>query len=140
MSVVATNTLTSFRLALQAYLKTTFSFEFESGQLEGPIEDRTVGCCWTVSVSEWPEDVQLEQITVGVRIFKQWQQQQGLPNPSISDLEDLAETLQEALKPVQTTLGSAWQFRLTQVELDLETNGIEGTIVALQPNPFNRGG
>lgn len=146
MSLAVTNSLTDFRVNLQDYLQAQLGIEFVGGMIDGPVEDRKIGCAWTASVEEWPDDVLLEQINVSVRIFLPWRQPQGTtnPTPAVRDLEQLAEDLQVILKPVQAaasggTLGP-WQFRLTGVEIDLETNGIEGSIQALQSNPFGLGG
>lgn len=133
------SSLTSFRTALQTALSTALGITFESGMIVGPVEDRTVGCCWTAGVREWSPDVNIEEILLTVRVLKQWKQQQGLENPSLTDLEQLSEDLQDALKPLQTTLGP-WQFRLTEVVIDLETSSIDGTISALQANRFAMGG
>jgi len=132
--------LTDFRVALQNSLSTAMGIEFRSGMIEGPVEDRTVGCVWTAGVREWDQDVNLEQVFVMVRIFKQWRQQQGFANTQVSELETLVESLQDTLKPLQAQFQGMWQFRLQEIEIDLETSGLEATLVCLRDNRFAKGG
>jgi hypothetical protein len=131
--------LTDFRTNVQSTLALALGITFESGILEGPIEDRTVGCCWSEGKREWAQDVNLEEILLKGRVLLQWKQQQGLNNLQLSTLEELLEDVQAALKPIQVSSGP-WQFRLSEIEIVYEQNGVEFSLSALQANLFAIGG
>jgi hypothetical protein len=85
------------------------------------------------------QDVNLEEILLKGRVLLQWKQQQGLNNLQLSTLEELLEDVQQALKPIQVSSGP-WQFRLSEIEIIYEQNGVEFSLSALQANLFAVGG
>lgn len=126
------STVGAFRQAVQDHLEDDLGITVVAGTREGRSEDRDIGYVWVARVAEAGGSVQDETITLGVRIFKQWKQQQGTHRP-VTALEDLIETLQTSLAPVRTTLGP-WFFRLTDIEPNYEDSYVTGTIEAWQQN------
>jgi hypothetical protein len=131
--------LTTFRAAVQSGLQTALGIRFYAGIHEGPIEDRDLGCCWAAGKREYAQDVNLEEVFVTVRVFKQFKAKQGFTEYDEVPLENLIDALQDALKPLQTTLGP-WMFRVIEITRLEGQYGVEAQLVALQPNRFAAGG
>lgn len=128
--------LTTFRKAVQDELAADLGITFVPGLLEGPIENRDLGCVYAAGKSEVSDHVDDELIELRVRVFKRYQQQVDPELPlDPSALEALVESVQNALDDKQTTLGP-WFLRVTRAEIDLEAQGIEVTVVGWQANVF----
>lgn len=125
--------LTAFRQGLQDALQTSFGFRFVAGDFPGPSTERDLGCVWVRGKSEWADDVNVEEIHMGVRVFKRWEQPEGTTLPNEDDLERLLELVQTTLKPLNTTLGP-WFFRTTDLQIVRDQSAVETTLVAWQSN------
>lgn len=127
-------TLTSFRQDMQDALQDAFGFRFVAGMFEGPSAERDAGCVWARGKREWSENVQVEELFLGVRVFKQWKQTEGTTDlPNADDLEGLLEQVQSTLLPLRTTLGP-WMFRVTELEILWEQSAVEATLLGYQTN------
>lgn len=131
--------LTAFRNALMDQLATALGVEVVAGIINQPLEDRSIACVWIASVGEVSDAVQLETIDARIRVFRQWKQQStiDMAEDDVAALETLAETLQTTLKTIQTTAGP-WMFRVTGVELDLGSMGVEAAVLATHENLFTQ--
>jgi hypothetical protein len=133
-------TLTGFREAVQAELQVDIGIDFVPGVLVGPVEGRPLGCVWCAGKKEADDNVGDEIIEVHVRAF----QAVVLPqDPTVpvdpGPLEELADQIVAALKDKQTAFGP-WFTRITELELDMETQGLEITLIGRQENQFLLGG
>jgi hypothetical protein len=130
--------LTDIRSGLQTYLQTTLGYRMVAGIIEGPVEDENLGCVWTTG-GQRADDAESELVTVHVRIFLQWKQDE----PTLRDpaaLEALVDSVGAALKPIQSGLAGAWFFGIPEWEIDLETNGAEFVVTCRRSDPFALGG
>jgi hypothetical protein len=134
--------LKSFRFAVRDELATRLGLPFLDGYVEGPIQTRDLGCIWSVGKRENDENVQEEIVELRARVFRRWVQVRDEQQPiDTGPLEDMAESIQTALKDDQVRVTwqqehGIWMFRVTQVEIVLERQAVEATIVALQANLF----
>jgi hypothetical protein len=127
-------TLTSFRQAVQDALSDAFPFPFVAGQFEGPSADRDAGCVWARGKREFADNILVEELFLGARVFKQWKQPEGTNDlPNADDLEALLEQVQTTLRPLATTLGP-WMFRVTELEILWEQSAVEATLLGMQAN------
>lgn len=121
--------LGAFRTAVIDQLQTDLGIEFKPGMLIGPIESRDLGSVYAPRVVEVSGRVQEEEITLVVRVFKQFQQQIDPESPyDPSPLEDLVDQLQASVKANQTNAG-VWYQRLVAADVDVTVQGVEATIV-----------
>ena len=128
--------LTNFRAAVRDRLQTVTGIPMIDGYLEGPIETRDLGCVWPVAKREDEDNAALERIELRARIFKRYVRSTNPETPiDPSELEALAETVQGGLDDIQGSAGP-WYFRVTGIEFDVVTNGIEFTVEGVQLNVF----
>lgn len=129
------STLGDFRSAVQAALEAAYGFEFLAGEYVGVSQEATTGCVWSRGKREWAEDVQIEELHLGVRVFPQWSQQEGelQSGPLEEEYEEFVDTLQATLKPLRTTLGP-WMFRVVEVEVNRDSACVEALLVGLAEN------
>lgn len=130
-------TLTSFRQGVANELAADLGITLVvDGRCEGPFTQELI-CSWSPGKAPYPTDVNLEQVEVRVRVFK-------APPPRRHDaqlpfdpapLEELAETIQTALKDKRTALGP-WYFQLLELRIDDERWCVELQLVGLQDNLF----
>lgn len=131
--------IVTFRQAVQTELATDLAIDVEAGvPLFDRSDDRTIGFVWVERIAEDPQDVQIEVVTLGVRVFQQWKQQQGTHRP-VDVFEALMESIQTSLKDKQTTLGP-WMFRVVELVPDYENMHVTATVEARQSNLFSVGG
>lgn len=128
-------TLTTFRQAVQTELQTDLGITMVAGIREGRSEDRDIGYVWVESIADDGADVQVRVTTVGVRVFLQWEAQQGT-HRDVSAVEALMESILTSLKDKQTTLGP-WFFRVPEVLPNYEDMNVTATIVARDANPYD---
>lgn len=126
------SSLTSFRQAVQDHLQTDLGVPMVAGTREGRSDDRDIGYVWVEDVAEVSGNVNDETVIVGVRVFKQWKQQQGT-HRDVTAMEDMIEAIQTSLKPVRTTLGP-WFFRVTHLVPDYADQHVTATIEGYQQN------
>ena len=131
---------TLFRQALQADLALAFGFDFVGGPVNGPIDDRDVGCVWWESKRPFPRDGNEEENIYRVRVFKLWKQDKGMTTQgNVVPLEDDAEALEAALKAVLTTVGHQF-FTVTEVIPNYSEQYVEAALVAYDRNRSAAGG
>jgi hypothetical protein len=127
--------LTNFRQAIEAQLQTALGISFVPGQLRGPIENRDLGCCFPVGVSEVPAHVSDEELSIRARVFKRYQ---APTDPEVpidpGPLELLAEAIQVAVKAIETSVNGAWFARVVSVTIDTDRQGVEALIVGYGAN------
>jgi len=127
-------TLSAFRQAVQNELETDLGLTMVAGTREGRSEDRDIGYVWVDAVREDPTDVNVEVISLTVRVFKQWKIQEGTHRP-VDAFEALIEAVQTSLRDKATTLGP-WMFRVTEIVPDYEDMYVTASIEAHQDNTF----
>lgn len=132
---------TLFREALQADLAEAFDIDFIGGPLEGPIEDRDIGCVWFDSKRPFGRDGNEEENIYRIRVIRLWNQgAQGMTTPAwVVPLEDDAEALEAALRAVLTTVGHQF-FTVTDVAPNYGRQYVEAAIVAYDRNRSAAGG
>jgi hypothetical protein len=129
---------------VQDELERDLGITFYGGTINGPIDDRDVGCVWIASLAPM-EDAVVQAVEVRIRVFKRWRQPDSYPSLDPSELEDLAEQVQASLVDIRTSEAvrnsGAWFLQtIASVEIDPDTYGIEATMVAARANPFTPGG
>lgn len=128
------SSLTEFRQAIQDALQAAYKFTFVAGDLPGPAPESDAGCVWARGKREFGDDVMVEEVLLGVRVFAQWKQRGGVTSgPNEEELEKALETLQTTLRAIRTTAGP-WMFRVTEVEIDRSQSAVEATLLAYQAN------
>ena len=128
-------TSTVFREAVAAHLAEALGVRFESGQIAGPIERRDLGCSFPAFEEENSDNTIEEILTITVRVFQAYVQQTAAEKPADpAKLEGWSLAIKTALMEPWGSLG-VWFARVTRVEYDMETQGIEVTIIGWQDNP-----
>jgi hypothetical protein len=108
------------------------------GKLEGGVERTDIGGAWVSNVEEDADNVDLEHITVMVRIYKVKKKGRRGPGRNALDtteLEDLAEAIQTSIgaKAQGNALGP-WFARVRAVEIDADDWGVQATITGWTAN------
>lgn len=126
----------AFREALRTQLQTALGVTFVEGMIEGPVEGRDLACIYPVREAEVSGRVVVEQLTVGVRVFKAWASPVSpqVPNHDPDALEALVVLLKDSISAAQKNVGGTWFHRLISVEYDMRRNGFEAVIRAEQQN------
>lgn len=129
--------LTTFRQAVAARAGTALSIATVlDGKLEGPVQRRDVVCSWPARKGELPDDADLEELEVFVRVLTAYVQRVDDETPwDPGPLETIAETLQAGLDDIQTAAGP-WFFRLVEVEIDVDRQSVTGRVLGWQRNLF----
>lgn len=126
-------TLVEFRRNVQQELATDLDIRFVAGYYDGPSEEQDLGCVFVRGKREVAEDVNQEELHLGVRVFRQWKQTEGYTEDLSNRLEELAEGIQSSLADKVTVLGP-WFFRVTELEILWEQAAVEATVVGWQQN------
>jgi hypothetical protein len=131
---------TLFRENIQAALAVALGIEFVGGRIDGPVEDRDIGCVWWDSKTP-AGNVSEEVNTYGVRVFKLWARpNQGMTTAeNVVPLENTAEALEVALNTVLAIEGH-WFFTVTEVRADYDGQFVEATLTAYDANRSDVGG
>jgi hypothetical protein len=128
-------TTTVFRDQLTLFLAEATGVRFEHGMIEGPVERRDVACTFPITEEEFDENTTMEVVTVGVRFYQAYVTQTAVEKPvSPAKLEAWSMQVKEALRDPWGSLG-VWYCRVTRTEYDLETQGVQFTIIGWQENP-----
>jgi hypothetical protein len=96
------------------------------------------GFVYGIAKRENSDNVNEEQIEIGIRVFPNFQQRRGHPRDATT-FEDVAETLQTSLKDKQTTLpqaAGAWFLRVTELDIDHERQMVEARVIVWQFSTF----
>jgi hypothetical protein len=132
--------LTDLRKAIADQLQNTLGIEFVPGKLEGH-QARDLGCTFPVGRTEVGEGELPELLTVKVRIYQRYVAVRSPEQPADpAPLEELAVRLLTALDDIQVGAGGVWFFRVPEVEIDMDDQGVEATVVAVAANAFVGGG
>jgi hypothetical protein len=122
-------------LAGQAY---TFEHGWADDSASAASERANRGFVYGIAKRENPDNVNEEQLEIGIRVFPNFQQKRGHPRDATT-FENVAETLQSSLKDKQTTLpqaAGAWFLRITEVDIDHERQMVEARVIVWQFNVF----
>ena len=132
------SSLRQLREALQTELQNDLNIPFVAGKIDGPIENRDLGCAWGAGVEEVAGQVNDQTMLVNVRVFKRWNQQidPEVPNHDPGPLEDLGEAIQAAIEDKQATLApsAVWFCRVTGFDIDIDTNSVEARVLGYRAN------
>jgi hypothetical protein len=127
-----------FRQAVQDTFARELGFTFFPGVLIGPNQaGEWRGSCALVRIQEAPARPAEQQIFLRLRCFAPFSTQGTLsPNepPDPGELEDMADKVLQVIARNQAGLG-AWFQRITQIDIDPDTRGIEATVMAYSNNP-----
>jgi len=138
MSAMAT-----LRQGIRAELATDLGIQMVDGMLNAPagIARRDLGCVWVPGFGEKDDDVDTQMIDVRIRIYQQKIEQRNPEDPvDPTKLEDFAEAVELALRDKQAGQFGVWFFRVRATEIDLESQGVEMSVIAMRANPFPTGG
>lgn len=134
---------TATRQLVQTELASILGIAFVGGRVDGPIEDRDLGCVWTSTIAP-ADDITVQNVDIRVRVFKQWKLNDlatGDEELLLAALEALAEQVQAALSTIKAS-GSmlatgAWFLQtIPDIEIDTESAGIEASVIVARANPF----
>lgn len=130
------SSLTTFREAVQVALEAELGIPFFGGIITGPVEDRTVGCCWVAGLARWDDDALAAIVDLRARVLLRTPQQPETYKARDPDaLEQAVDDLAAALRAIRASSPQVWYFSVVSFELDLEENGIEVAIQAWRDNP-----
>lgn len=110
--------------------------------MEGPQADRNIGAVWWERKVPFGRDGNVEEDHYIVRVFRRFMQDQGgeEPRTTVSEqLEELAETLEAALRAVLTTQGHAF-FNVMEVAPNMVQQSVDVRLVAYDRNRSAAGG
>ena len=130
--------LTGFRQAVASQLATALDIPFVDGKLDGPVSRQDLGCTFPGRTEELEGNVDIQQITVYVRVFKRMETNRRNPQvpPDPEPLEAIADLIPASLDDIQTAAGP-WYFRVVSVEVDMDTQGVEAVVVGWAQNAFH---
>jgi hypothetical protein len=135
VSTVASE-MTELRARLAEVCSGALGVPFLEGRIDGPVHNRALGCVYPVNVAEDPDNVLNALIRVNVRVYQKWIEQTDPERPVTTEkLEEWVDALRVALSDAQLT-GGVWFFRLTNVEFDVDDQGVELSILAFADNLF----
>lgn len=128
--------MTAFREALKTQLASALSITFVEGELPGPIEGEDLACIFPAREQERREQVQVENLTVVVRVFKAYVAPNSpkVPNHDPDALEALAALLKASIRGAQKDVGGTWFHRVVSIEYDMRRNAFEAIITGWQKN------
>src|SRR3954451_22817238 len=131
---------TLFRESIQETLAVALGIEFVGGRVDGPIEDRDIGCVWWENKTP-AGNVSEEINTYGVRVFKLWSQPNAgmTTEHNVVPLEDNAEALEVALQAVLATT-EHWFFTVSELRVDYDGQYVEATLTAYDANRSDHAG
>jgi hypothetical protein len=132
----------SFRTTLQAILQEALEIPFEPGVIDGPQQDRDVGCVWWEGKRPFGRDGNVEENYYRVRVLRRFMQDQGgvEPRQTVNELlEETGELLEAALQAVLTQVGHGF-FNVMEVSPDYERHAVEAQLVAYDRNRSSAGG
>lgn len=131
-------TITSYRAAVQQAFADGLDIKFVGGRLEGPNQfGEWLGSVYLQRVQEDAARVAEQQIFLVVRVFAPFSSQGSLSPSEPYDpapLEQMAEKILAVAAANQTGLG-AWFQRVTSIEIDPVTQGIQAMVFAYSSNP-----
>jgi len=130
--------LTTTRQAIANALKgnLTLPANFIDGRLEPPVERGDVGCTWIASTREVAGRVDVEEVTVAIRLLSATQRSRGAKRAlDPAKLEQWRDDVATLLSQSQTTLGG-WYLRVTGSTLEPRTGVVDVTVAVWQDNVF----
>jgi len=133
----APTSMHAFRLAIAACLTEIWpNLKVADGMINGPSRQRDIACVWPIQRQRLVDHALEENVTVGIRIWKRWQDQKDPDRPiDPAPLEALSEELLRGLSKRQQSLGT-WMLDVQTLRYDVEDQGIEAIVVGRQWNPF----
>jgi hypothetical protein len=137
VSAVSHATITAFREAVIDVIRDAFpDVACVPGRIDGPSRNRDVNCVWPVSRVRVGDHALEENMQLGIRCWKRWQDQKDPDRPIDPEpLEWLSESVLAALGRAQTSLGT-WMIDVQGVQFDTQNQGIEVVVLGRQWNPF----
>jgi hypothetical protein len=131
------STIGEFRQNVQELFERELGFTFVPGLLEGPNNfGEWRGSVYLRRVQEDPARVAEQQIFLILRVFAPYTSEGSLsPNAPYNPfpLEEMAEKLLAVIARNQTGLGP-WYQRVTSIDIDPETQGIQAALFAYSAN------
>lgn len=128
----------TFRETVQAMFARELGITFVPGVMVGPNQSGDWrGSCALVRVQEDPGRVAEQQIFLRIRVFAPFDSSGTLSPNTPSDpsaIEDMADKVLQAIARNQTGLG-AWYQRVTSIDIDPDTQGLEAQLMAYSDNP-----
>lgn len=115
---------------------------FEEGPLDGPQQDRDVGCVWFEGKRPFSRDGNQEENYYRIRVFKRFMQDQGGEEPKATvhaHLCEVQEELEAALQALLIAIGHQF-FNVVEVTPDYQRQSIEAQLTAHDRNRSAAGG
>jgi hypothetical protein len=131
-----------FCAELQRLLKNALDVDFELGVVDGPQQDRDIGCVWWEGKRPWSRDGNQEENFYRVRLLRRFRQDQGGEEPRQTTetlLMQAAEDLEEALRACLIEAGHEF-FTVIEVTLERQQHLVEAQLTAYDQNRTSRGG
>jgi hypothetical protein len=132
--------LAAFRANVQEMFARELGFPFVPGLMEGPNQAGTgvwIGSVALMRVQEMPGRVMEQEVFLTIRAFAPFSGD-ALISPSLpydpQPLEEMADRILAAIAGNQTGLG-AWFQRVTAIDLDHATQGVQAQMKAYTANP-----
>lgn len=127
--------LTTVREAMRDQLAADLGIPFVDGRIEGPVERRNLGCCWTDGVVEDESDVNHQVVTIVARAFLRYDRSREPESPiDPAPLEHLAERIQLSVRSQHSIAGVDFA-RAVRVGINMERRGVECEIRVWMANP-----
>jgi hypothetical protein len=130
--------LTTTRQAIATALagKLSLPADWRDGRLEPPVERGDVACTWVAGTREIQGRVDIEEVTIAIRVLSAVQRGRGAKNSlDPAKLEQWRDDILVTLSPVQTTLGG-WYLRPTASSIDPRLGVVDVSIAVWQDNVF----
>jgi hypothetical protein len=130
--------LTTTRHAIVAALsgQATLPADWHDGMLSPPVERGDTGCSWIAGTREVSGHVDIEEVTVMIRLLSSTQRGRGAKSSlDPAKLEQWRDDVATILSGQQTTLGG-WYLRVTGSTIDPRLGMVDVSIVVRQDNVF----
>lgn len=132
------NEISEFRQNVQDMFKNELGISFVPGLLDGPNQTMDwLGSVYVRRIQEDPARIAEQQVFLTMRVYAPFSSQ-GVISPSEpydpAPLEEMASKILDAIARNQTGLG-AWFQRVTAIDIDPETQGVQASILAYSSNP-----
>jgi hypothetical protein len=132
------NEISQFRRNVQEMFARELGIQVFPGLLEGPNQfGEWLGSLYLQRVQEDPARVAEQQIFLTLRVYAPFSSESVISPTGTYDpspLEEMADKILAAIARNQTGLG-AWYQRVTAIEIDPVTQGVQASLFAYSSNP-----
>lgn len=134
--MTAQTTLTRQAIAAALSGQLTLPSSWVNGRLEPPVERGDVGCTWVAGSREIAGRVDVEELTIAVRVLSATARGRGAKRAlDPAKLEQWRDDILVTLSAQQTTLGG-WYLRVTNTSIDPRLGLVDASVAVWQDNVF----